>query len=146
MKIFLKNLKPFISYWAAFAVYFVFPFFGLADLTALWRALPLILLCVFNLITGCTDSIGEIKWGVSLFSLQLFVCGILQLLPAAPGGRLAVLGNFISSTVLVFPGVDSAFAAAAFMLLSVLLSAAPFFIGAGIKKRREKSTAAKQLL
>lgn len=136
MKAFLKNLKPFISYWASFAIYFIFPFFGLTELSTFWFVLPLILICIFNFITGYIDGFNKIRWGVLLFALQLTVFGILQLLLVDVDSRVIVFGNLINSNVLpyIFYMVNSTLVDIIFMICSILLPIVPFFIGNRIKK------------
>lgn len=136
MKYLFKNLKPFISYWAAFAIYFVFPFFGIIGLSAFWRVFFLILICVFNLITGYVDGAVKIKWGISLFTFQLALFGILQLLPIGTSNRIIIFGNLINSTV--FPNTGSIIVKIIVLIFSIILPVAPFFIGGGIKNLAKK--------
>lgn len=136
MKVLFKNLKPFISYWAAFAIYFVFPFFGLIDLSAFWRVFFLIMICVFNLLTGYIDGVRKIKWGILVFTLQLTVSGILQLLPIGTSNRFVIFGNLINSTV--FSNTGSTLVTIISVIFSIILPIVPFFIGCAIKRFVQK--------
>lgn len=131
MKTFVKNLKPFIAYWACVAVYMLVAFFG--DIyDAWWPAVMAAVLCILNGLTGYTDGVKEIRWGIALFGVQL-----------GAGAALC----FISADVFAFANVlfinqpfhnSSAAAEVVWAVVSVAVGLLPFFIGWGIRRSVQK--------
>lgn len=132
MKNLFCNLKPFLSYWGSFAVYFAVSLFELTADSALWKILYLALICIFNFITGYTDGVKGDKVGISLFSIQLIIFAIFSVCKFSKS-RIVVFGNLILSIVFDYTGntiIDYVFA-----ILSVALPIIPFFIGNYLKSR-----------
>lgn len=128
MKTFVKNLKPFIAYWACVAVYMLVAFFG--DIyDAWWPAVMAAVLCILNGLTGYTDGVKEIRWGIALFGVQL-----------GAGAALC----FISADVFAFANIlfinqpfynSSTAAEVVWAVVSVAVGLLPFFIGAAVRKK-----------
>lgn len=128
MKTFVKNLKPFIAYWACVAVYMLVAFFG--DIyDAWWPAVMAAVLCILNGLTGYTDGVKEIRWGIALFGVQL-----------GAGAALC----FISADVFAFANIlfinqpfynSSTAAEVVWAVGSVAVGLLPFFIGAAVRKK-----------
>lgn len=139
MKKLLINLKPFRAYWAAFLIYFVPLFFDFVDFGYVWIALFLIMICVFNFITGYTEGVKKIKWGILLFALQLTVCAILYICNISDE-LIIGLGNLI---LLFFddffynrhPYYSENTVNIVFAAISVVLPVLPFFIGNYVKNK-----------
>lgn len=70
MKTFFCNIKPFIAYWVALAVWFV-PAYMLDLSDTAWITVFVVALLILNGITGYTDGVKEIRWGIALFGVQL---------------------------------------------------------------------------
>lgn len=128
MKTFVKNLKPFIAYWAALAVWFV-PAYMLDLSDTAWITVFVVALLILNGITGYTDGVKEIRWGIALFGVQL-----------AAGAALC----FISADVFAFANVlfinqpfhnSSTAAEVVWAVVSVAVGLLPFFIGAAVRKK-----------
>lgn len=132
MKTFVKNLKPFIAYWACVAVYMLVAFFG--DIyDAWWPAVMAAVLCILNGLTGYTDGVKEIRWGIALFGVQL-----------AAGAALC----FISADVFAFANIlfinqpfynSSTAAKVVWAVGSVAVGLLPFFIGAAVRQKVPQS-------
>lgn len=128
MKTFVKNLKPFIAYWVALAVWFV-PAYMLDLSDTAWITIFVVALLILNGITGYTDGVKEIRWGIALFGVQL-----------AAGAALC----FISADVFAFANVlfinqpfhnSSTAAEVVWAVVSVAMGLLPFFIGAAVRKK-----------
>lgn len=132
MKTFVKNLKPFIAYWACVAVYMLVAFFG--DIyDAWWPAVMAAVLCILNGLTGYTDGVKEIRWGIALFGVQL-----------GAGAALC----FISADVFAFANIlfinqpfynSSTAAEVVWAVGSVAVGLLPFFIGAAVRQKVPQS-------
>ena len=105
MKTFVKNLKPFIAYWVALAVWFV-PAYMLDLSDTAWITVFVVALLILNGITGYTDGVKEIRWGIALFGVQLAVCGALLLVGENMGAyALRNFGLYSSAVVQTYDPV-----------------------------------------
>lgn len=133
MKTFVKNLKPFIAYWACVAVYMLVAFFG--DIhDAWWPAVMAAVLCILNGLTGYTDGVKEIRWGIALFGVQL---GAGAALGFVPGVQADILNLAFSDWLF---GLSTNTAVTVLLaLLTVAVPILPFFIGAAVRQKVPQS-------
>lgn len=130
MKNLFSNLKPFIAYWCVYASC-AFITLVVDGNTATWGIWALVLVCVLNGITGYTEGVKKIKWGIALFSAMLAVCAALSFVPELES-RVLIFGNLIFSTA--FDYSENTALNVLFAVLSVVLPLVPFFVGAGLRK------------
>lgn len=132
MKNLFCNLKPFLSYWCVFAVYFVVCLFELIPIHVM-AICSIILICILNFITGYTDGVKKDSVGITLFSVQLIIFAILGVFNLSES-RIIVFGNLFLSTWFIYS--ENAITNVLFAVFSVVLPIAPFFIGSLIKNKR----------
>lgn len=139
MKTFVKNLKPFIAYWACVAVYMLVAFFG--DIyDAWWPAVMAAALCILNGVTGYTDGVKPIRWGIALFGVQLGAGAALCFVPGLPGA-LGVLNLAFGDW---FFGLSTNTAITVLLaVLTVAVPIVPFFIGAAVRQKVPQSAGKK---
>lgn len=147
MKALFCNLKPILAYWAAFLIYFALHIFSIKYPGAAMSAVFIGILFIFNFITGYTDGIKKIKWGLLVFELQLAVSAALSV--AGVFGNLdlpSAAWQFISSANIFVSSVFYSGSLAGnigFAVLSVILPLVPLVAGAAVKKavKRRAQTA-----
>lgn len=142
----LANLKPFIAYWACLSAYMLLPvIFAVPVDTGEWfntvmRAGFLVVLCVLNFVTGCTDGIYKIRWGLTVFTMQMGICAGLTVAAENNGlwalRNAAAIGNAVPAALFGQP--ESWGQSALFVVLGVVLPVVPFFIGWGIRRSVQK--------
>lgn len=143
MKTFFCNIKPFIAYWVALAVWFV-PAYMLDLSDTAWITVFVVALLILNGITGYTDGVKEIRWGIGLFGVQLAVCGALLLVGENMGAyALRNFGLYSSAVVQMLFDFDYIAGAplaqpVAQLAVSVVVALVPFFIGWGIRRSVQK--------
>ena len=96
-----SNLKPFITYWC---VYLSCAFITLmADgNAATWGIWALVLVCILNALTGYTDGIKKIRWGIAAFGVMLAVCAVPFYIILGWSDRILGMGNLIVRTVFYY--------------------------------------------
>lgn len=141
----LANLKPFIAYWACLSAYMLLPsiFAVPADIgewfETVMRAAFLVVLCVLNFVTGCTEGLKRAGWGIGLFGLQLAVCGALILVGENMGAytlrMFGILGSAVVQMLFDFDYIatDPIAPPAIQIAVSVVVALVPFFIGAAVR-------------
>lgn len=143
MKIFFCNIKPFIAYWVALAVWFI-PAYMLDLSDTAWITVFVVALLIPNGITGYTDGVKEIRWGIALFGVQLAVCGALILVGEYVGAytlrMFGVLGSAVVQMLFDFDYIatDPVAPPAIQIAVSVVVALVPFFIGWGIRRSVQK--------
>lgn len=142
----LANLKPFIAYWACLSAYMLLPvIFAVPVDTGEWfntvmRTGFLVVLCVLNFVTGYTDGIYKIRWGLTVFTMQMGICAGLTVAAENNGlwalRNAAAIGNAVPAALFGQP--ESWGQSALFVVLGVVLPVVPFFIGWGIRRSVQK--------
>lgn len=128
MKTFAKNLKPFIAYWVALAVWFV-PAYMLDLTDTVWMTVFVAVLLILNGITGYTDGVKEIRWGIALFGVQLSAGAALCNVTADVSAYANIL--FINQPFYT----TSTAIEVIWAVGSVAVGLLPFFIGAAVRKK-----------
>lgn len=98
----------------------------------------LVLLCVLNGITGYSEGIKKIRWGIAAFGAMLAICAALSFVPELES-RALIFGNLIFSTA--FDYSENTLLNALFAVLSVVLPLVPFFVGAAVRKALQNKKA-----
>lgn len=126
-----SNLKPFITYGCVYAICAFITLIADGN-AATWGIWALVLVCILNAVTGYTDGIKKIRWGIAAFGVMLAVCAVPFYIILGWSDRILGMGNLIVRTVFYY-GENTALNIL-WAVLSVVLPLAPFFIGAAVRK------------
>lgn len=127
-----SNLKPFITYGCVYAICAFITLIADGN-AATWGIWALVLVCVLNAVTGYTDGIRKIRWGIVAFGVMLAVCAVpFYIVIPKWNDAIFGLGNLIIRTVFYYS--ENTALNILWAVLSVVLPLAPFFIGAAVRK------------
>lgn len=138
MKNLFSNLKPFIAYWCVYTSC-VFITLVADGNTATWGIWALVLLCVLNGITGYSEGIKKIRWGIAAFGAMLAICAVPTFIIPGLSDRILGIGNLILRSA--FDYSENTALNVLFAVLSVVLPLVPFFVGAGLRKALQNKKA-----
>ena len=133
MKAVFNNLKPFIAYWISFAVYIIISLFETFSYTTC-AVTSLTVYIILNILIGYTTDIKEMRWGIILIELQLFICAIC-FSPRAGASDYPIVasaGNIFYSTF--FDSFNKGFK------LSILLPLLLLGIGLGLRILKKENS------
>lgn len=137
MKKFFTNLIPLAAYWLTFSFAFFIMF--MSD-SSVELPLPLsITLVAVNVIIGYAVNVRQMKWGLSVFLLQLVVCPIIYAAKVSYNIFFAV-GNIAASAILsrYEDTATPPIIAVVTIAVSAVLLVGSFCLGSLIRKKVDK--------
>ena len=135
MKKIFTNLIPIATYWLTFSLIFLIIF--MAD-SSVNMIIPFsICLVIENAVVGYYVNVKKMKWGISLFAVQLLACGITYSLRVSYNNFLC-FGNLPIGWVVGKYGDIKApvFVVILTIIASLVLFVGSFFVGTLVAKKR----------